>query len=419
VQEGPGKVRITAINGPSMCGADYPFKVSMLGASAALSYDDYQRPPSGVPNGSAAPRWPIAQGRPSPPPYDPNYDAPPSASSNMRWTPGPAPAGARPETGPYDRPLSLDPPAGAPGARFEPYDFRRPYGAAAAPPRPAPGSSPNSSGYDLSPVPYENRRTLNVPAAPSRIDPIAQEIMREPARASAAAPPLGPARSTAAVGGYGGVGALGAVALSPPATLACPVVSVLDHWIAESVQPAALHWFGQPVIEIKQISAYSCRGMNGDPRAKISEHAFGNALDIATFILADGHKITVQGGWKGAPEEQGFLRDVQAAACDQFTTVLAPGSNAFHYNHIHVDLMRRASRRRSCNPHAVSGEEVAARARATYAGRRYGDATTTTGSIARRSLAGGSPKRTSATAFAPETVGHILPLAIPGADGED
>jgi hypothetical protein len=62
------------------------------------------------------------------------------------------------------------------------------------------------------------------------------------------------------------------------------------------------------------------------------------------------------------PEEQGFLRDVQAAACQQFSTVLAPGSNVHHYDHIHVDLMRRTSRRVICEPAALSGEEIAARA---------------------------------------------------------
>jgi hypothetical protein len=53
---------------------------------------------------------------------------------------------------------------------------------------------------------------------------------------------------------------------------------------------------------------------------------------------------------------------VQGAACQQFTTVLAPGSNVYHYDHMHVDLMRRASRRQICEPSAVSGEEAAARA---------------------------------------------------------
>ena len=112
--------------------------------------------------------------------------------------------------------------------------------------------------------------------------------------------------------------------------------------------------------------------MNGQAGAHISEHAFGNALDIAAFVLADGRRVTVKDGWKGSPEEQGFLRDIQAAACDQFTTVLAPGSNQFHYDHIHVDLMRRASGRRICQPGAVDGDLVAAQARKNpvYASRR-------------------------------------------------
>ena len=94
-------------------------------------------------------------------------------------------------------------------------------------------------------------------------------------------------------------GSIGPVAVSPAATLACPMVSELERWIADDVQPAAMRWFGSPVAEIKQISAYSCRGMNGNPRARISEHAFGNALDIASFTLADGRKITVKDGWHG------------------------------------------------------------------------------------------------------------------------
>src|SRR4029078_11994577 len=102
------------------------------------------------------------------------------------------------------------------------------------------------------------------------------------------------------------------------------------------------------------IPSYPASVMNGNRNAHISEHAFGNALDIAAFTLADGRKFTVEKGWKGAPEEQGFLRDVQGAACDQFNSVVAPGSNRFHYNHIHVDLMRRRNDRHACNPRAVS-----------------------------------------------------------------
>jgi hypothetical protein len=126
------------------------------------------------------------------------------------------------------------------------------------------------------------------------------------------------------------------------------------------VQPAALRWFNQPVVEIKQISSYSCRQMVG-AGPHISEHAFGNALDVAGFILADGRKVMVKTGWNGAPEEAGFLHDIQGAACSLFTTVLAPGYNVYHYDHIHVDLMRRASGRTPCRPNPIPGEVAAAK----------------------------------------------------------
>src|SRR5262249_47167991 len=151
---------------------------------------------------------------------------------------------------------------------------------------------------------------------------------------------------------------------------------------------------------------YSCRGMNGNPYARISEHAFGNALDISSFTLADGRTVTVKTGWNGLPEEQGFLRDIQGAACEQFTTVLAPGSNVYHYDHIHVDLMRRREGHRACNPNAVSGEEVAARAQSRYAGR-YGEPT---GSVSKRLPR--PPKRLS-QAPEPYPPDRLLPFAQP------
>jgi hypothetical protein len=167
--------------------------------------------------------------------------------------------------------------------------------------------------------------------------------------------PLGPGRDPGS-----GI-ASGPAAVAPAATLACPMVSALDLWVTNAVQPAAQRWFGEAVIEIRQISAYSCRSMNGQRGTPISEHAFGNALDVAAFTLADGRKVTVKDGWHGPPEERGFLHDVQAAACRQFSTVLAPGSNAFHYDHIHVDLARRGSGRAICNPAAIPGDVAAGR----------------------------------------------------------
>jgi hypothetical protein len=357
VKETPGKVRIAPIRGPGTCGADFPFKVSMLGESRALAYGDELRPPGAIPSRSAPPqpRWPVVTAP------VPARELPPLATEVYESDEAPYAAGPS-----ADRPLSLEAPR---------------MGGAAM--RPVP----------MDPTPMPSGRLPSAPMPQMQL------------------PPLGPARGPQVAG------AIAAVSVSPPATLACPLVSVLDQWIAEAVQPAAMRWFGQPVVEIKQISAYSCRGMNGDPNARISEHAFGNALDIAAFILANGQKITVQDGWHGMPEEQGFLRDVQGAACDDFTTVLAPGSNVFHYNHIHVDLMRRGSGRRACNPHAVSGEEIAARARARYAAK-HGGSPSATGSIAPRRLPAAAG-RLSFGADHHEQSGRALRDAVAGDDGED
>ena len=261
VKEGPSVAIIKAIDGPGMCGADFPLRVAALGAPEIPGFvDEPLRPPGAV--AGTAQTAPVYSRAPSPaPPYRSNTANAPEAYPQSQPMP--------PVTGQFGRP---------------------------------------------------DRPVLTVTPA----------------------------------------------AVAPAATLACPMVSALNVFVSEAVQPAALRWFGQPVAELRQISSYSCRGMNGDPSANISEHAFGNALDIAAFTLPDGHKITVKDGWHGTPEEQGFLHDVQGAACERFTTVLAPGSNAYHEDHIHVDLMRHASGRVICQPAAIPGEVVAARAASRY-----------------------------------------------------
>jgi hypothetical protein len=143
----------------------------------------------------------------------------------------------------------------------------------------------------------------------------------------------------------------GSVLLKQRMTLACPALAEAEAWLADTIQPAANLYFGQPVAEINA-GSYACRGRNNQAGAKLSEHSFGNAVDIMSFKLADGSVITVKGGWRGTEAEQGFLREVFLGACQRFTTVLAPGSNVFHYDHIHVDLARHDPRglKRLCQP---------------------------------------------------------------------
>ena len=148
------------------------------------------------------------------------------------------------------------------------------------------------------------------------------------------------------------VSALQFTLLKPEATMGCPMVAWTDNWVAEAVQPAAIAWFGQGVKEIRTGGAYACRRRNHNPNAKLSEHAYGNAIDVMSFILADGNVVTVKGGWRGSQQEQGFLRDVLHGACERFKTVLGPGSDALHYDHFHLDLAHHDQRgqRRYCKP---------------------------------------------------------------------
>ena len=147
----------------------------------------------------------------------------------------------------------------------------------------------------------------------------------------------------------------GTVALSSTQTIGCPMAAALDRWLAESVQPVAMARFGQPVVQIKSMGTYSCRPMNNQSGSRLSEHGFGNAMDVGGFVLQDGREITIVKGWtRGDDQEKAFLREVHAGACGIFTTVLSPGSNSFHYNHIHLDLAMHGNTstgpRRYCKP---------------------------------------------------------------------
>src|SRR3954468_10701566 len=349
VKESPMLVRVEPIAGPGICGADFPLKVAAIGDGAPIGYADELRPPGSVPQPLARPPG--------------GYSRPVSSSYPQPYPPQPYPAQTSPSSyPPPNGPMSIHPPGSHPDDDDLEYEQVPGPPAQGYPPRPQ-----QRANGSYRPVPYDPAPDDR---GPRTSQPYPQQEQQQQSYPHQVYPPQSyPPAEQVPLGRERGPVTTGSVTVQPAATLACPIVSSLDNWFANGVQPAAMKWFGAPVAEIKQISAYSCRGMNGQPGARISEHAFGNALDIAAFTLANGRRITVKDGWKGMPEEQGFLRDVQGAACQQFNTVLAPGSNVHHYDHIHVDLMRRSSRRIICQPAAVSGEEIAARRGNSYASR--------------------------------------------------
>ncbi|WP_051034660.1 extensin-like domain-containing protein [Rhizobium sp. CF142] len=145
--------------------------------------------------------------------------------------------------------------------------------------------------------------------------------------------------------------ALPGIALKPEATLRCPTALALARWIKGSVIPTASVALPESgdITTINQASAYICRLRNGADTGKISEHARGNAIDIASFSFKKGEDVAVRSRREDSTLTGAFQRTVSAAGCLYFTTVLDPESDAAHETHFHLDVLQRKGDYRYCH----------------------------------------------------------------------
>lgn len=137
------------------------------------------------------------------------------------------------------------------------------------------------------------------------------------------------------------------VQIEPPVLLNCRTALTAARFAQEKVAPATREMLGSPLVGIRQASGYVCRVRAGTET--VSEHAFANALDIASFTLADGREIAVRQYGRPGKEMADFLAKVRADACGPFTTVLGPGTNADHATHFHLDLEERHNTATYCH----------------------------------------------------------------------
>lgn len=145
--------------------------------------------------------------------------------------------------------------------------------------------------------------------------------------------------------------ALPGIKLKPEATLRCPAALALARWMKGSVIPAASVALPESggITAINQASAYICRLRNSVEAGKISEHARGNAIDIASFSFEKGEDIAVRSRREDSTLTGAFQRTVSAAGCLYFTTVLDPESDAAHETHFHLDVIERKGGFRYCH----------------------------------------------------------------------
>jgi hypothetical protein len=123
---------------------------------------------------------------------------------------------------------------------------------------------------------------------------------------------------------------------------ACEFAAAFVGWARNVASPIAKATAQNAIIAMGTGPGFDCRGRNGDATAKLSEHGSGNAVDIEYVRLADGSRLTVK-------DNGPAIKALRASACEQFTTVLGPGSNSAHAEHLHFDMALRKGGYRICD----------------------------------------------------------------------
>ncbi|UYO53440.1 extensin family protein [Rhodopseudomonas palustris] len=133
------------------------------------------------------------------------------------------------------------------------------------------------------------------------------------------------------------------VSVSPAATLRCGMARAIADWVRADIAPLGAS-LGSRVADLDNFDSYECRGRNRVRGAKLSEHGRANALDVRGIKLADGRMISLTD--RDAPRAP--REAVMQSVCARFTTVLGPGSDGYHEDHIHLDLAERRGGYRMC-----------------------------------------------------------------------
>jgi len=129
----------------------------------------------------------------------------------------------------------------------------------------------------------------------------------------------------------------GDVGFSGKPTMLCGFARQFSGWVREIAAPLTLGYTGQRLTQVETGSGFVCKARYDKPGAVPSEHAKGDAIDIASFILADKRRIPVkQQSADNAPAND-LVHALRMSACGYFTTVLGPGADAAHEAHLHFD----------------------------------------------------------------------------------
>ncbi len=133
------------------------------------------------------------------------------------------------------------------------------------------------------------------------------------------------------------------VAVKPAAILRCKMAAAVADWVRTDIAPLAQS-LGGGISNLDNFDSFECRGRNRIAGAQLSEHGRANALDVRAFGLANGKSISLT--------DRSVARDLREtvlhSVCARFSTVLGPGSDWYHEDHVHLDLIERRNNYRIC-----------------------------------------------------------------------
>lgn len=133
------------------------------------------------------------------------------------------------------------------------------------------------------------------------------------------------------------------VQIKPAPYLQCAMAEQVALWVRDDTAPQ-IAATGAVLREVMTYDDFSCRGRNRKSTGKISEHGKANALDVRGLTFTDG-RFAMLTDTKWAKDVRAHLRKT---ACARFTTVLGPGSDGYHEEHIHLDFVQRRNGYRIC-----------------------------------------------------------------------
>ncbi|UWU74886.1 extensin family protein [Bradyrhizobium huanghuaihaiense] len=133
------------------------------------------------------------------------------------------------------------------------------------------------------------------------------------------------------------------VTVKPAAILRCTMASAIADWVRKDMVPLAAS-LGTTISDLDNFDSFECRGRNRIAGAMLSEHGKANALDVRAIKLANGQSIGLTDRTMSRDVRERVLHSV----CTRFSTVLGPGSDWYHEDHIHLDLAQRRNDYRIC-----------------------------------------------------------------------